>query len=184
MCTTSGWGSTAAVPTIFGDINGDGIVNVTDYNDVRERIGTTLPPVSEPPVALAAASQSGPPVGQTATVPPSESSTSIAVAPASDSGSEVVQTAAALPSVSNTSIAVAPASQGGVTVVPIGTSNSSQPASASRARPRPRAEIRLSGRGSRPGTLAKGKMIKQHLIEKSHRDTTIRNLHDDSRQPH
>ena len=36
-------GINGAVPTIFGDINGDGVVNVTDYNDVREEIGAVLP---------------------------------------------------------------------------------------------------------------------------------------------
>ena len=33
-------------PTIFGDINGDGVVNVTDYNDMHTEIGTTLPPAA------------------------------------------------------------------------------------------------------------------------------------------
>jgi Dockerin type I domain len=37
--------------TIFGDINGAGVVNGTDYNDVRARIGTTLPPVGGDGVA-------------------------------------------------------------------------------------------------------------------------------------
>ena len=32
-----------AKPTIFGDINGDGKVNVADYNEVRLLIGTSLP---------------------------------------------------------------------------------------------------------------------------------------------
>jgi hypothetical protein len=32
-----------ASPTIFGDINGDGVVDVNDYNAVRQRIGTHLP---------------------------------------------------------------------------------------------------------------------------------------------
>ena len=32
-----------AVPTIYGDINGDGTVNVEDYNLVRSLIGTVLP---------------------------------------------------------------------------------------------------------------------------------------------
>jgi hypothetical protein len=32
--------------TIFGDINGDGKVDINDYNAVRARIGTTLPPIA------------------------------------------------------------------------------------------------------------------------------------------
>jgi hypothetical protein len=38
-------GFAGAVPTIFGDINGDGVVDVNDYNLVRQRLFTTLPPV-------------------------------------------------------------------------------------------------------------------------------------------
>ena len=34
------------MPTIFGDINGDGKVDINDYNAVRQRIGTTLPPLT------------------------------------------------------------------------------------------------------------------------------------------
>jgi hypothetical protein len=33
-------------PTLFGDINGDGKVDINDYNAVRARIGTTLPPLT------------------------------------------------------------------------------------------------------------------------------------------
>jgi hypothetical protein len=32
--------------TIFGDINGDGKVDINDYNAVRARLGSTLPPAS------------------------------------------------------------------------------------------------------------------------------------------
>jgi hypothetical protein len=32
--------------TIFGDINGDGKVDINDYNAVRARIGATLPPLT------------------------------------------------------------------------------------------------------------------------------------------
>jgi hypothetical protein len=32
--------------TIYGDINGDGKVDINDYNAVRARIGTTLPPLT------------------------------------------------------------------------------------------------------------------------------------------
>jgi Dockerin type I domain len=39
-------------PTIFGDINGDGVVNGSDYNDVRMELGTALPPVGGDPPAL------------------------------------------------------------------------------------------------------------------------------------
>ena len=35
-----------AMPTIFGDINGDGVVKINNYNAVRARIGTTLPPIT------------------------------------------------------------------------------------------------------------------------------------------
>ena len=34
------------MPTIFGDINGDGVVKINNYNAVRARIGTTLPPIT------------------------------------------------------------------------------------------------------------------------------------------
>jgi hypothetical protein len=34
------------IPAIFLDINGDGVVNVTDYNLVRRLIGTQLPPLT------------------------------------------------------------------------------------------------------------------------------------------
>src|SRR5262249_46672056 len=33
-------------PTLFGDINGDGKVDINDYNAVRARIGTKLPPLT------------------------------------------------------------------------------------------------------------------------------------------
>ena len=36
-----------AKPTIFGDINGDGMVNVVDYNAERLLIGTSLPAMSD-----------------------------------------------------------------------------------------------------------------------------------------
>ena len=49
-----------AKPTIFGDINGDGLVNVLDYNAERLLIGTTLPSVSAALVALGPGSQGGP----------------------------------------------------------------------------------------------------------------------------
>ena len=31
------------MPTIFGDVNGDGKVDINDYNLVRKLIGTHLP---------------------------------------------------------------------------------------------------------------------------------------------
>ncbi len=49
-----------AKPTIFGDINGDGKVNVADYNAERLLIGTSLPSVSDTSIALSPASQGGP----------------------------------------------------------------------------------------------------------------------------
>ena len=33
-------GLTGAVPTLFGDINGDGKVDINDYNAVRKLVGT------------------------------------------------------------------------------------------------------------------------------------------------
>ncbi len=161
-------GINGAVPTIFGDINGDGVVSVTDYNDVRKQIGTVLPPVSDPAIAAAPASQSGPPVVQVAAVTPSVTDALTVVAPASQSGPAIVQIAATLPSASAAPIVVTPTSLGSPVIVQIGTSHPPQGAAASQARPRPRAEIQLSGRGSRLGTLTGGKMINQRLIERTY----------------
>ena len=36
-------GFAGASPTTFGDINGDGAVDVNDYNEARRRIGVVLP---------------------------------------------------------------------------------------------------------------------------------------------
>ena len=35
-----------APPVLFADINGDGVADITDYNLVRQRIGTVLPPLT------------------------------------------------------------------------------------------------------------------------------------------
>jgi hypothetical protein len=35
-----------APPVLFADINGDGVADITDYNLVRQRIGTMLPPLT------------------------------------------------------------------------------------------------------------------------------------------
>ena len=97
-----------AVPTIFGDINGDGVVNEIDYMDVLERLHTRLPSVSDASTAPTTIGQAGP---------------------------ELVR---------------------------IGTSRPlSRPAASSA---RPRAEIRLSGRGWSLGTLPRGKTINQRLM--------------------
>ena len=97
-----------AVPTIFGDINGDGVVNEIDYDDVLERLHTRLPSVSDASIAPNTVGQAGP---------------------------ELVR---------------------------IGPSKPLEPAAAHGARPR--AEIRLSGRGWSLGTLTRGRMINQRLI--------------------
>ena len=34
------------IPVIFLDVNGDGVVDVNDYNSVRRLIGTKLPPLT------------------------------------------------------------------------------------------------------------------------------------------
>ncbi len=60
-----------ARPTIFGDINGDGKVNVADYNAERLLIGTSLPSVSDTSIALSPASQGGPAVVRMGTSSPS-----------------------------------------------------------------------------------------------------------------
>ena len=60
-----------AKPTIFGDINGDGKVNVADYNAERLLIGTSLPSVSDASIAVGAASQAGPAVVGMGTSSPS-----------------------------------------------------------------------------------------------------------------
>ena len=39
-------GFAGAVPTIFGDINGDGKVDINDYNAVKKLLFTTLPPIA------------------------------------------------------------------------------------------------------------------------------------------
>ena len=133
-----------AQTSIFGDINGDGIVDVTDYNDVRKQIGAVLPPVTVAPIAPLPASQGSP---------------------------EVLSVPTAVPSVIAASIAPLPTSQGAAAaVVPIGASNEPPCAAASRAHPRPRAEIHLAGRGSRLRTSTDGKLISRRLIERSRRD--------------
>jgi hypothetical protein len=48
------------VPTIFGEINGDGVVNGEDHADVLERIGTRLPPVSRASIVSNAVVQGAP----------------------------------------------------------------------------------------------------------------------------
>ena len=45
-------GIDGAVPTIFGDINGEGVVTFADYIDVVERLGTRLPPVGKASIAV------------------------------------------------------------------------------------------------------------------------------------
>jgi hypothetical protein len=46
-----------AQPTMFGDINGDGLVNVVDYNLERLLIGTSLPAASDALIATGRGSQ-------------------------------------------------------------------------------------------------------------------------------
>ena len=62
-----------AKPTIFGDVNGDGKVNVADYNAERLLIGNgrSLPSVSDASIARGAASQAGPAVVKMGTSSPS-----------------------------------------------------------------------------------------------------------------
>ena len=60
-----------AKPTIFGDINGDGMVNVADYNAERLLIGTSLPSVSDALIASGPGSQGGPAVVRIGTSGPS-----------------------------------------------------------------------------------------------------------------
>ncbi len=104
-------GVDGAKPTIFGDIIGNGTVNVADYNAERLLIGTSLP------------------------------------------------------SVGTASIALGSGSPGGPGLVRIGTSGPSRRTTVSRAGPR--AELQLSGRGWSLGTLTRGKVINQPLIERS-----------------
>ena len=49
-----------AKPTIFGDMNGDGLVNVADYNAERLLIGTSLPSASDALIAALPGRQDGP----------------------------------------------------------------------------------------------------------------------------
>ena len=105
---------------------------------------------------------------QVVAVTPSVSDALTVVAPASQGGPAIVQIVAALPSASAAPIVVTPTSQGSPVILQIGTSHPSQGTAASRARPRPRAEIQLSRRGSRLGTLTRGKMIHQRLIERTY----------------
>jgi hypothetical protein len=67
-----------ATATIFGDLNGDGDVDINDYNIVRAAIGTSLP-------AVAAASTTGASVAATTAAAPSSGGVGItsAVPPAS-----------------------------------------------------------------------------------------------------
>ena len=64
-----------AKPTIFGDINGDGLVNVLDYNAERLLIGTSLPLVSDVSLASVPGSQSSPAVVRIGTSGPSPPAT-------------------------------------------------------------------------------------------------------------
>ena len=66
-----------AVPTVFGDINGDSVVNVIDYNDVRERVGTSLPSVCDALIAAGPGSQGGPALVRIGTSGPSLRTTAI-----------------------------------------------------------------------------------------------------------
>jgi hypothetical protein len=69
-----------AKPTIFGDINGDGLVNVLDYNAERLLIGTSLPSVSAALSAAGPASQGGPAlvrIGTTGSSPRSTASPAV-----------------------------------------------------------------------------------------------------------
>ena len=53
-------GVNGATPTIFGDIIGNGTVNVADYNAERLLIGTSLPAVSSEAVASVTVAIAGP----------------------------------------------------------------------------------------------------------------------------
>jgi hypothetical protein len=60
-----------AVPTIFGDINGDGVVNATDYDDVLERLHTRLPSLDDASIAPSATRQAGRKLVRAGTISPS-----------------------------------------------------------------------------------------------------------------
>ena len=60
-----------AVPTVFGDINGDGVVNATDYMDVLERLHTRLPPLTDASIAPTTIGRAGPELVQIGTSSPS-----------------------------------------------------------------------------------------------------------------
>ena len=68
--------------------------------------------------------------------------------------------------------AMSAAGQAGPEIVRIATIAPQQHTATSRAKHRPRAEIHLSRRGSRLGTLTRGKLIKQRPIERSDRNTS------------
>ena len=135
-------GINGAVPTIFGDINGDGVVNVTDYNDVREEIGAVLPSAERCTERRGPASQGGPASVQIGTVSPSAADRSDRRDPDEPGQSGD------------------PADRHESPIAGHGGDRG--------ARPRPRAEIQLSRRGSRLGTLTRGKMIHQRLIERTY----------------
>jgi hypothetical protein len=64
-------GIDGAKPTIFGDLNGDGKVNVVDYNLERSLIGMSLPAVSDALIDLGTGSVGGPAVVRLGTNSPS-----------------------------------------------------------------------------------------------------------------
>jgi hypothetical protein len=68
-------GVDGANPTIFSDINGDGTVNIADYNAERLLIGTSLPSASAALIAPGTGSQSGSAVVRIGTTGPSPHAT-------------------------------------------------------------------------------------------------------------
>ena len=70
-----------AKPTIFGDINGDGAVNVLDYNAERLLIGTSLPSVSDVSLASVPGGQISPALVRIGTSGPSPPMTASPASP-------------------------------------------------------------------------------------------------------
>ncbi len=142
-------GVNGAVPTIFGDLNGDGKVDINDYTIVRAASGTSLPTVAPPaaaPVVTAPGASSGG-TGQIAAVSTALGSSEFPAADSPSPGAPVSLGALVItPGVSATT-STPPAQTVTISVSVQGGKATRQ--AAAEARAVKRAEIRLANRGRR-----------------------------------